>query len=200
MGTCCCALEKAVCLGSALHVSVFIDGFCSSGFYWYLPVNFKSSVISAGFSSSSHSADNQAQSVSCENALLLPFILWSGPILTRWQEDVFSSSCRPCDASVALSGFYVDSSNHAGARRTDPAEHLTVPVSIFGQQILWLPKKIAVCCVQVLLLRSTSAISATNNGHLVLFQNHRSFLKSSHIFFVIFVAVSRSAVSPPRTC
>lgn len=64
-----------------------------SSFYWYLLVNFKSYIRSAGFSSSSHNADNQAQPLSCENALLLPFILWSKLILARWQEDAFSSIC-----------------------------------------------------------------------------------------------------------
>lgn len=185
MGTCCYALEKAACLGSALHVSVFIDGFRTSSFYWYLLVNFKSHIISAGFSSSSGSADKQAQSISSENALLLPFILWRGPVLTRWQEDIFSSSCRPYYASVALSGFHVDSSNHTGAQRTDPTEHITVFVSIFGQQLMWLPKKIAVCCVQVFLLRSTSAISAGNNGHLVLFQNCGGSLPKPSLFHEI---------------
>ena len=111
-----------------------------SSFYWYLLVNFKSYISSAGFSSSSHSADNQAQSISCENALLLPFILWNKLILTRWQEDVFSGICSLYYVSIALCGFYMDSLNHTGAQRTDPIEHITLLMSIFGRQ--WLPKKL----------------------------------------------------------
>lgn len=110
-------------------------------FYWYLLVNFKSYISSAGFSSSSHRADNQAQSIISENALLLPFILWSRLILTRWQEDVFSSTYSLYYASIALSGFHMDSLNHTSAQRTDPIEHITLLMFIFGQELTWLQKK-----------------------------------------------------------
>lgn len=88
-----------------------------SSFYWYLLVNFKSYVRSAGFSSSWQCLDNQAWPISYESALLQPFILWSRLILTRWQEDVFGSTCSLSYASIALCGFYMDSSNHTGAQR-----------------------------------------------------------------------------------
>lgn len=153
-----------------------------SSFYWYVLVKFKSYISPAGFSSSSHSADNQAQSISCENALLLPFILWSRHILTRWQEDIFSSTCSLYYASIALCVFYMESLNHAGAQRTDPIEDITLLMSILGQQLGWLPKKLQ--CVlykfiswdlhQLLLLPPwPSGHSSMGEGQ---FQKHHSVL------------------------
>lgn len=94
-----------------------------SSFDWYLWINFKHYINSVGFSSLSYSAHNQAWSTSTENALLLPFVLWSRLILTIWQEDNFSSACRLYCASLALCFFHRDLMNHFGTQRMDLVEH-----------------------------------------------------------------------------
>lgn len=172
-----------------------------SSFYWYLLLNFKSYTSSAGFSSPPHSVDNQAWSISCKNALLLPFILCSCLIPTTWQEGIFSSTCSLYHVSPSLCGFYTDSLNHTSAQRTDPIKHFAPSLNNIYQ------KNQNMFCTSSF---SKIFISdfCSHNGHLVIFHRGRVSFKSITLFFMkspythclIFVAVRRSSISPPWTC